>query len=334
MIQPRRRSAAAALLGSAGTALAGCEGLQSSLSPIGLEADRVHTLFWILTGSGAAILAFVVVLAALAGFGARRWRAWMAHDRFVLLGGLVFPIVVLSALLAYGLVLMGAVGAGTQEPGRPSITVVGERWWWRVIYAGPEGQRIESANELRIPAGQPVRIALRTADVIHSFWVPRLAGKLDMIPGRTNVLTLTAIEPGISRGQCAEYCGGAHAFMSFYVVAMEEPQFASWLAGEMEPARAPREPAEIAGRDLFLKAGCGACHTIRGTPATGSIGPDLTHVGSRMTLGAATLANDAAAFARWIRDNQHVKPDNLMPPYRIFGDDELAAVAAYLESLK
>lgn len=332
MTSPRSRLLAAMVV-VLGMFVTGCDGAQSSLSPLGLDAERVRTLFWIMTACGASILIAVFALAALACLGRARWRCWMAGDRFVIIAGIAFPIAALSALLIYGLILMGGGGL-LEATDRSRITVVGERWWWRVIYAGPDGQRIESANELRIPTGQPVRIALRTADVIHSLWIPRLAGKLDMIPGRTNVLTLTAMEPGISRGQCAEYCGGAHALMALYVVAMEEPRFASWLAAEAGPARAPVSPLEIAGRSVFLESGCGACHTIRGTPAAGNIGPDLTHVGGRMSLAAATLPNDASAFARWIRDNQHVKPENLMPPYRIFSESELAAISAYLKSLE
>src|SRR5690606_10682756 len=307
--------------------------VQSALSPLGLEAEQVHTLFWVLTAFGGAVVLGVLAITILAALAPDRWRKRIARDSLVIGGGIVFPVVALRLLLGYGLILMRPPVAAS-ESDRPRIAVIGERWWWRVVYTGPEGQRIESANELRIPVGRPVEIALTTADVIHSFWVPRLAGKLDMIPGRVNVQTLHATEPGISRGQCAEYCGGAHALMSFYVVAMEEAEFRAWLAAESSPARAPGGELEETGRRLFLDSGCGACHAVRGTPAVGTIGPDLTHVGSRLSLAAAALPNDAAAFGRWIRDNQHIKPDNLMPPFRIFGEPELAALAAYLEGLK
>jgi cytochrome c oxidase subunit 2 len=211
------------------------------------------------------------------------------------------------------------------------IAVIGEQWWWRVVYVAPDGRRIESANEIRIPVGQPVALELTTADVIHSLWIPKLAGKLDMIPGRKNVLNVVANEPGISRGQCAEYCGGAHAMMSLYVVAMPENEFETWLAREASPALVAQSGA---GQRLFFAGGCGACHAIRGTRAQGRIGPDLTHLGSRMSLAAATLPNRAEDIARWIRDSQHVKPENRMPPYGIFSADELAALAGYLADLK
>lgn len=313
-----------------------CDGIQSSLAPAGPEAGRIALLFWALTLFCAAVATAVIILAALAMFGDRARHRWLGGEAVVIGGGIVFPVIALSVFLAYGLLVMRA-GAGPQggQGAAPfRIAVVGERWWWRVIYLNVDGQRVESANELRIPTKRPVAIELTSADVIHSFWVPRLAGKLDMIPGRKNILHLAADEPGISRGQCAEYCGGAHALMSFYVVAMPEPQFQDWLARERSPSAPPPDPKAQQGKLLFMAYGCGACHTIRGTAAAGTIGPDLTHVGSRMSLGAAILPNDQAAFARWIRSNQHIKPDNLMPPFDVFNESELAALSHYLANLR
>jgi cytochrome c oxidase subunit 2 len=315
-------------------AVAACDGVQSALAPQGPEAGRVAVLFWVLTAGAAGIMIGVIVLTAVAMFGRVAWRRRLGTESIVIGGGIVFPVVTLSLLLVYGLLVMRA-GESAAEPGAEPfrIAVVGERWWWRVIYADGK-DRFESANELRIPAGRPVEIALTTADVIHSFWVPRLAGKLDMIPGRTTVLRLSADAPGVSRGQCAEYCGGAHALMSFFVVAMVQQEFGTWLAREAAPADSPRDPREQQGQLLFMTSGCGACHAIRGTSAAGRIGPDLTHVGGRMSLAAGTLANDEAAFSRWITDNQHIKPENLMPPFRIFSEGELAALSAYLANLR
>jgi cytochrome c oxidase subunit 2 len=229
------------------------------------------------------------------------------------------------------------MNAAAQPPGTGApvnIAVRGEQWWWRVTYTTANGQRIDSANELRIPVGRPVRIELTAADVIHSFWVPKLAGKLDMIPGRTTVLNLAANTPGVSRGQCAEYCGGAHALMSFFVVALPQDEFDAWLAKESAAAEQANDPESKAGQLLFLSHGCGGCHTVRGTAAVGAIGPDLTHVGGRMSLAAAALPNDEASFARWITDNQHIKPTNRMPPFGIFSRTELASLARYLSILK
>jgi cytochrome c oxidase subunit II len=319
-------------LGTAACMLAGCDGVQSTLAPQGPEAERVLLLLMVLTVGGGIILLAVIAFAAFALF-ARRSRAWIATETLIIGGGIVFPIVTLTAVLGYSLILTGTVSSSsaTGEPLR--LSVVGEQWWWRVTYL-QAGRRIESANELRIPVGRPVQVELASADVIHSFWVPKLAGKLDMIPGRKTVLTLAASTPGVSRGQCAEYCGGAHALMSFYVVALPEAEFETWLAREAAPAQVPEDAEGRAGQLLLLSHGCGGCHAIRGTPAVGRIGPDLTHVGSRMSLGAATLPNDAAAIGRWIRDNQHIKPHNRMPPFGIFTDTELAALSSYLANLK
>lgn len=316
------------------SALGGCEGVQSALAPQGAEAGRIAVLFNILMVGATVIFVGVIALTAVAIFGGARWRGWIGREAVVIGGGIVFPIVTLTALLGHSLVLMRAGGAAADADDALEIAVVGEMWWWRVIYTGPDGRQFESANELRIPVGQPARVKLSSADVIHSFWVPSLAGKLDMIPGRTNVLTLVADKPGISRGQCAEYCGGAHALMSFFVVALLPEEFEAWFAREAAPAAPPADTTAEEGQRLFLLSGCGACHAVRGTPAAGSIGPDLTHVGGRLSLAAATLEMNRSALMRWIVDNQHIKPENRMPPFRIFAEPELAAISTYLEGLR
>lgn len=322
----------AAALGAAPLLLAvgGCSSAQSALVPLGEEAQQIALLFWGMTGFLAAVFLGVLLCSGLAIAGGERVRRWLSGERFIVGAGLVFPALALAAFLMFGLVVMASRASATGD-GTPHIAIVGEQWWWRVVHTLPDGRRIESANELHIPVGRPVALELRTADVIHSFWVPNLAGKLDMIPGRTNVLTLTATEAGVSRGQCAEYCGGAHALMSFYVVALEAAEYEQWLAREASDAGPPGNPL---GQQVFAETGCGACHTVRGTSAAGIIGPDLTHVGSRMSLAAAALPNDAASFARWIVDNQHIKPGNRMPPFGILTSPELTALASYLESLK
>lgn len=314
--------------------LAGCGGIQSALAPGGEEADTVLDLFWTVTGISVVGALLVILVTSAALWGPAHWRAWIGRDRVVIGGGIVVPVVVLSLLLFYGLFILQAGAARTREADGPGITVIGKRWWWRVVYTGPDGEQVVSANELRLPAGRAVSVRMKSDDVIHSFWAPRLGGKLDMVPGRTNVLTLKATEPGVSRGQCAEYCGGAHALMAFYVVALPEKDYAVWLANEAGPARQPATGEQRLGQQLFIASGCGGCHAIRGTAAAGTIGPDLTHVGGRMSLAGAILPNDAEAFARWIADNKHIKPDNLMPPFRQFEESELRAVATYLESLK
>jgi cytochrome c oxidase subunit 2 len=197
---------------------------------------------------------------------------------------------------------------------------------WRVRYLGASGQPdFDTANEIRIPTGRPVELSLASADVIHSFWVPNLAGKIDMIPGRTNRVRLFADRAGVFRGQCAEYCGGPHAQMALYVIADSPERFEAWRDDQRKPATRS---------DALFAARCGTCHTIRGTAAAGTRGPDLTHVASRGSLGAGVLPMSAAALADWTTSSQHLKPGNLMPEFRELPEEELRALATYLASLE
>lgn len=309
------------------------QGVQSAFAPDGPQAGEIAFLTWIMIGGGAIIFLLVMALAAYAILAPQENRRWLADRRMVMIGGIALPIVVLSALLLY------ALGASARmvhsDPDALDIEVVGERWWWRVRYPDAENQPVlVTANEIHIPAGRPVRLRLISADVIHSFWVPRLAGKLDMIPGRANVFQIEADAPGVYRGQCAEYCGGPHALMAFDVVAETPEAFQAWLAGQRKPAAEPIVPFLARGQELFLSSGCGACHAIRGTPANGEIGPDLTHVGSRRSIAAGAFPNNQGTLAGWISDSQHLKPGNLMPSFNVFEGEDLRAIAAYLESLK
>jgi cytochrome c oxidase subunit 2 len=190
---------------------------------------------------------------------------------------------------------------------------------------------IESANEVRLPVGQRVEFTLDAEEVIHSFWIPSLAGKMDMIPGRTNRLVVEATETGTFRGQCAEFCGTSHALMAFAAVTMEEDAFQQWLRAEAQPAAGD---AADPGLQTFLAYGCGGCHTIRGTQADGRLGPDLTHVGGRKTLGAGILPNTVDGFREWIAHTQDVKPAARMPSFGMADEDDLLAMARYLESLQ
>lgn len=310
---------------------AACTGEQSALSGGGAESSRTLLLTIILT-IGAAII-FLIVAAALwvALAGPARWKRAISTNSIVVWGGIAFPTVVLSVLLVYGFAALGAgpAASATSDEAPLRIRVDGLQWWWRVTYVGADGNLVESANELRLPAGRRVEIELTSSDVIHSFWVPAYAGKLDMIPGHTNTITLVADEPGIVRGQCAEYCGGAHALMAFAVITMEDDAFNDWLAEEAAPA----SPTGSDGEQAFLQAGCGGCHTVRGTPANGSVGPDLTHVASRRTIGAGTLTTDRDAFLDWLERHKSIKPDNLMPEYSFLDDTDREAIATYLAGL-
>jgi cytochrome c oxidase subunit 2 len=307
-------------------------GAQSALDPAGPNAAAIARLSWIMFGGGVLVLALVMALTALA-LRRGRSRRIIATQAAVIAGGIALPVVVLTALLVYGLVLARDIVA-QPGPGALSVHVVGEQFWWRVHYEAANGERIETANEIHIPVGRPVQFTLTTADVIHSFWIPKLGGKLDMIPGQTNRLVLQADRAGVYRGQCTEYCGAAHALMAFDVVAQPVEEFDAWLAGQGRPAQAPADPVLRRGSELFLAAGCGACHALRGTPATGRIGPDLTHVGSRRSIAAGSYSTNKGTLAGWIASSQHLKPNNRMPSFAIFSGEELRAVAGYLESLK
>lgn len=318
-------------LGAVVLALSGCQ-QQSALAPAGEDAARVALLTWILFASAAAIFLIVVLALGLAIAGPERARRLLRAEGSVRFWGIAFPTVTLVALLGYGLWLMRETIA-SPSAAEIRIEVTGEQFWWRVSYDGPGGRRIAEANEIRVPVGAEVEFVLRTADVIHSFWVPSLGGKLDMIPGRTNRFRLKAERPGIYRGQCAEYCGTAHAQMSLEIVALPRAAFDAWLAAAGTPA-APESETARRGAALFLASGCGACHAVRGTAAEGTIGPDLSRIGGRRFLAAATLPNKAENLIRFITDPTAIKPGSLMPPFAIFSADEQQALAAYLASLQ
>jgi cytochrome c oxidase subunit 2 len=320
--------------------LAGCGplarlggGPQSALSPAGRDAERMADLFAVMTVGAAIIWTAVVGLA----FYASRWRTHEHPERYatalIVGGGAVFPLVVLTALLVYGLTPLPDVLA-LPPAGRLTIAVTGEQWWWRVRYQPPDGAAFELANEIRLPVGERVEVQLASADVIHSFWVPSLAGKLDMVPGRVNRIALEPTRAGVFRGQCAEYCGTSHAFMSFFVVAMERDAFERWLQDEQRDATPPAEPVAATGQTAFLANGCGACHTVRGTPADGVVGPDLTHVGGRVSLAAGTLRNTPGDLQRWIEATNWVKPGVHMPAYDMLNGADLVPLAAYLSGLR
>ena len=307
--------------------------IQSVLHPAGPHAEAVATLSWVLIWGAAAVLFIVLAIAAIAVWAPKRWRAWTVNTRFIVGGGVVFPVVVLSALLVYTLVLARGI-VGPADPSALRIEVIGEQWWWRVRYLDAGGNLdFVSANELRIPAGAPVELTLKSDDVIHSFWVPNLAGKIDMIPGRTTRLAVQAQRPGVFRGQCAEYCGGPHAKMAFYVIAEAPQAFAAWRERQRGIAKDAVTDAARKGRALFLSH-CSTCHTVRGTEAAGTLGPDLTHLAGRMSLAAGILPNDTVMLARWIDSSQQLKPGNLMPSMDVFSADELSALVAYLGSLE
>ncbi len=296
--------------------------MQSILSPHGPAAAAIAEMTWVLFAGGAAILLLVLGLTAYALSARPERRAWLARERFVIAAGIAFPVATLSALLLY-IFVAGERHEAAAEPAL-RIEVIGEQWWWRVHYLDAAGKReFETANEIRVPVGSPIELTLRAADVIHSFWVPSLAGKIDMIPGRANRLRVQSSSEGVFRGQCAEFCGGPHAQMALHVVAQDAAEFEAWRENQRRPA--------AAAHALFA-ARCAACHAVRGTPAAGALGPDLTHFASRLFIAAGTLPNTPGNLAGWLADSQHVKPGSLMPSMNL-APPELQAISAYLASL-
>jgi cytochrome c oxidase subunit 2 len=310
------------------------------LDPHGPFSNTVTTLAWVLIA--LVTLIFVLVCAAMwvALYGSDKLRARLGGERVVRWFGLIVPAGVLFLLLAWGTTMVA--GLTTIQGNELRMRVSGNIYWWRVSYLDAAGNELHAdANELHIPVGRPVLVDMVSEDVIHSFWVPKLGGKMDMIPGRTNQLKLQADTAGVYGGQCAEFCGGAHALMGFIVVAHEPADWQRWHAARLarlQPAAAaataPVSTEVLRGSQLFGEVGCAACHRVAGTPAQGLSGPDLTHVGSRLSLGAGILPNTRGTLIGWIGDSQSIKPNNRMPAYRSLQAAELNALAAYMESLK
>ena len=329
-----RRAAGVALALGAAALVAACEGRQSALAPAGREAATLATLFWWLLGGAVVLWVAVNGLFLYVTRLNPKPLSRRAAEGVIIGGGILFPTVVLGALLWYALALM-PVQREAGEAGL-ALEITGERFWWRVVYADdadPDGA-VVAANEVRLPVGRRTEVRLASDDVIHSFWIPALAGKVDMFPGRATRIALEPTATGTFRGQCAEFCGASHALMAFEAVVMEPDDFDAWLAHERSDAVDPADALAEAGRDVFLAEGCGACHAIRGTPAKGGFGPDLTHVGGRESLGAGILPVEPEAFARWIAHTDVVKPEVDMPSYGHLDAARLRALAHYLDGLE
>ena len=320
------------------------------LDPAGPYANNVTVLAWALFGMGVAVTAVVIAALYIAIKGPERWKAALGGEKAVLIGGIAFPGVVLTGLLVWGLTLTASLTDPAPDDAM-RVRVTGHMWWFDVEYLDTDGNVLRrDANELHLPVGEPVVLELASEDVIHSFWVPNLSGKEDMIPGRTNELVVQADRAGRFGGVCAEYCGGPHALMGFVTIAHERADWDAWLAGrsgnlpserdQNVPGDMPtaiRESARsdasslLNGEQLFMDSGCAACHRVAGTKANGLAGPDLTHVGSRLTLGAGILPNNRGTMIGWIGDSQSIKPGNRMPSYDMLSAQELEAITIWLE---
>ncbi|HEX6708514.1 MAG TPA: cytochrome c oxidase subunit II [Albitalea sp.] len=294
------------------------------------EAAALAEVAWVLLAGVAAI--FAATMGALA-LGLRARKPAVPARWWIVGGGIVVPVVLLSALLAYSTWRTVGLDRGPADP--LVVSVTGRMWWWEIRYRNPaDGAELRMANELHLPLGRPVQLGLTSADVIHSVWVPALGGKMDTVPGRVNRLVFTPRRAGVYRGSCAEFCGEQHARMALHVVVQPPAQFDAWLARQARPAQTTSDATLAQGRRAFVERGCAGCHAVRGVAPGGTLAPDLTHVGSRLHLGAGVLPNDRAAIARWIVGVQALKPGAHMPAMRDADAATLDALAAWLASLQ
>lgn len=312
----------------------------SYMDAAGPAAAPLTQLAW---GLGAISLAVVLIIAVALAAAVWRSRPPAADPRELegigrpgrglewIYVGLGISVPVLAACTVWVLVVLGQVMHAATAPAL-TLQIAAHQWWWEVRYLPRSGgEAFTTANEIHIPAGQPVRVELTSSDVIHSFWVPKLAGKMDVIPGVKNVTWIQAYAPGRFQGQCAEYCGLQHAHMAFYIVADAPLAFARWRARQVSAPAAPPTRDAARGADLFAGR-CASCHTIAGTPAGGIVGPDLSHLAGRETLAAGAIPNDASHLANWLKDPQAIKPGALMPKVALT-DTQRAQLVAYLLSL-
>lgn len=313
--------------------LAGCSGPQSMLDPSGQGAQDAANIWWLMfwLGTVVFITVFAILLVAIFRGGRDREHTMSrsARYRMVILGGVVIPAIILGVVFASSTSALFNT-AELRGEGEVVIDVVAHQFWWEVRYPDDD---VVTANEIHIPTHRDVELRLTSTDVIHSFWVPRLHGKIDMMPGKTTSITIRADEPGTYRGQCAQFCGVQHANMAFLVIAEDDAGYDAWLQNQVQPAVEP-EPGSLVerGRDVYMSSACVYCHTIDGTPSQGTLGPDLTHFGSRETIAAGILENNPGNLAGWILDPQEIKPGNAMPAIDLTGE-ELQAMLEYLFSL-
>ena len=326
--------------------------LQSALDSAGPQAAHIERLWWLMFWVTSGVFVIVIGLLAVAVVRGRRAArrapddglptrdALRAHeDRTnpmltravaLALGATVAILFVLLVASVWTGRTVGALGAASAV----TVNVTGHQFWWEIEYEdATPSRRVTTANEIHIPVGRPVVLKVTSRDVIHSFWVPNLHGKRDLIPGYTTAIWLQADRPSVYRGQCAEFCGRQHAHMAFDVVAEPDAQFERWLDAQRQTAPPPHDPAAERGQRVFLKSQCALCHTVRGTPAQGRVGPELTHVASRGKIAAGTLPNTSGHLAGWVIDAQQIKPGSQMPPNHL-GSDDLQALLVYLEALK
>jgi cytochrome c oxidase subunit 2 len=304
------------------------------LAPAGPQATRIANLWWYLLSVNTAV--WVLVMGVLSFAIWRRRRRSSQQEEGWLKRNVTIATVLTALILVSFYLATVRTGNALRGPlyDPLDVSIVGHQWWWEVSYPNDDpSQAIITANEIHIPVGRQVRLHVTSRDVIHSFWAPQLHGKMDLIPGKTNVIWVQADYPGEFRGRCAEFCGFQHAHMQFTVVAQTPSDFTKWIDQQRQQAHSPDNEERQRGQKVFLSASCVLCHTIRGTDANGMVAPDLTHVGSRKVLAAGAIPNTRGHIAGWVTDSQRLKPGNYMPPMNLDSKD-VQPLAAYLESLQ
>jgi cytochrome c oxidase subunit 2 len=320
------------------------DALHDVLAPFGPQAGHVREL-WLLT----LVICTLVFAAVLAALAVALWRAPRGDaasppdlsavrrpepgKRHGVVAAVTASTLLLLVLIVASVFTDRALARLSTE-GALRLEVTAHQWWWEVRYVEPQvADSFITANEIHVPTGRPVIVTLKADDVIHSFWVPSLAGKKDLIPGRTSTLEFRADRDGVYRGQCAEFCGFQHALMAFFVVADPPERYAAWADAQRQPAKEPAGEQQLRGRSIFMQSSCAMCHAIDGTSAQALRGPNLTHLASRGTLAAGALANTPEDLKRWIADPQKIKPGTYMPPTALSSDD-MDALVGYLQTLR
>jgi cytochrome c oxidase subunit 2 len=329
-----------ALAVAAACILTSCTGWQSSFNAQAAQSAEIKRILLIFIAVSVVVWVGVMLVLLLGLIRRNRPREQPLDLRGHFERGAGTVIIIAGIATTITVLALSVVSYGAQrtvfanDPSAVTIKITGHQWWWEVEYqADSPHLSFTTANEIRVPLGQPVTVQLESADVIHSFWVPSLTGKMDLITGQQNTVQFTAKNPGVYRGQCAEFCGAQHAHMAFTVKVLPPDEYARWRDHENQSAPSPGDSLSIRGEQLFRGRGCGLCHTIRGTLAGGQLGPDLTHIASRDTIAAGTLPRNTGNLAAWIADPQHIKPGNLMPKMSLHSD-ELIAILHYLEQLQ
>jgi cytochrome c oxidase subunit 2 len=331
--------------------LTGCRYDDSTFNTHGPAAHSIANLAWFMT---ILFLVIIVIMWALLAFAFYKRRGTLAEhapidagggQMWIAIGGIAIPLIVLTILFVLGLGLLrdfpihGMHGGMNQEQMarmmKPEIRIIGHQWWWEIQYLNDDpSQSFTTANELHLPTGRPVNIEVKTDDVMHSFWVPALHGKVDLIPGQPNYIRVEASAPGEYKGQCAEYCGEEHAKMRILAIAQEPDAYEAWRQAQLKGSIEPTAPEAKAGQQIFLSGPCSMCHTVRGTIAGGRVAPDLTHIGSREMIAANVYRNNDAYLEAWITHAQSLKPGAEMPNLTQFNGEQLTDLVAYLRQLQ